>query len=260
MGVEGAATATSGDTFGVRGLASSPSGVGVSGSNNSGGSGAHGVWGQTSGDYGWASGVFGLAFKDHADGVTGWNQAAGPGLYAWSEQGNALVVKGTGTGNLAEIWDHAVGLRWKVTHDGQVYADGSFHSGGADFAEMYPASSDLAPGTVVGIGEDGRLEPATSKRARAVMGVVSDQPTIVGGSAIEVDGNAGKVPVAILGIVDVRASTASGPIEPGDLLAAGTVPGMAEKAIWAYPGTIIGKALEALPSGEGTIRMLVTLR
>ena len=261
VGVEGKATATSGDyVVGVSGWTQAASGAGVSGSNTSTGSGAHGVMGVTLGNSGWASGVYGEASKSGAIGVTGWNTGAGPGLYAWSEQGSALIVKGTGSGNLAEIWDHAVGVRWKVTNTGEVYADGSFHSHGADFAEMYPAKGELAPGTVVGIGEDGRLEPATSMRASAVMGVVSDTPSIVGGAAIEADGDVGKVPVAILGIVEVRASATSGPIRPGDLLTAGAEPGTAEKAVWAYPGTIIGKALEALPSGEGSIRMLVTLR
>ena len=259
-GVLGVTTTTHGEVIGVGGSTDSADGVGVAGLNASTGSGARGVFGRTLGNSGWASGVYGEASKSGAIGVTGWNTGAGPGLYAWSEQGNALTVKGTGTGDLAEIYDHAVGLRWKVTHDGQVYADGSFHSGGADFAELYPASGELAPGTVVGIGDDGLLEPATAMRAQAVMGVVSDTPSIVGGAAIEADGDAGKVPVAILGIVEVRASAASGPIRPGDLLTAGTEPGIAEKAVWAYPGTIIGKALEALPSGDGSIRMLVTLR
>ena len=259
-GVQGAASNAAGTTYGVWGWAGSAGGTGVYGYNNSTDAGAHGVKGETMGNSGWASGVYGVAHYGAAIGVTGWNQGSGPGLYAWSENGNALIVKGTGTGDLAEIYDHAVGLRWKVTHDGQVYADGSFHSGGADFAEMYPANGELVPGTVVGIGEDGRLEPATSVRAQAVMGVVSDKPSIVGGSTVEAEGSSGKVAVAILGIVEVKASAASGPIRPGNLLTAGSEPGTAVKAIWAYPGTIIGKALEALPSGTGSIRMLVTLR
>jgi hypothetical protein len=242
-------------------MASSASGLGVYGYNSSNGSGAHGVKGVTHGNSGWASGVYGQTSNPGAIGVTGWNTGGGPGLYAWSEQGNALVVKGAGSGNLAEIWNHSASqVRWRVTYDGQVWADGGFHPGGADVAELYPASGELAPGTVVGIGEDGRLEPATSMRAGAVMGVVSDKPGIVGGTSLEAEGNAGKVPVAILGIVDVKASAASGPILPGDLLTAGSEPGVAVKAVWAYPGTIIGKALEALPSGTGSIRMLVTLR
>ncbi|MCG6963293.1 MAG: hypothetical protein LJE95_08515, partial [Acidobacteria bacterium] len=244
----------------VSGWVNSPGGAGVFGYNNTTEFGGHGVEGLTKGNGDFASGVYGEAANPFANGVTGWNTGSGPGLYAWSEEGNALVVKGAGPGNLAEIHDHTVGLRWRVTHDGQVYADGSFHSGGADFAELYPANGELAPGTVAGIGEDGRLEPATAMRAQAVVGVISNTPSIIGGSAVEAESNSGKVPVAILGIVDVRASAAAGPIRPGDLLTAGREPGVAVKAVWAYPGTIIGKALEELPSGTGSIRMLVTLR
>jgi len=49
--------------------------------------------------------------------------------------------------------------------------------------------------------------------------------------------------------------------DAGDVtLTPGRRPGTAEKAVWAHPGTVIGKALATLPSGEGRIRMLVTLR
>jgi len=189
--------------------------------------------------------------------------AGGIGLVAQNNSNDATIVgRNKGSGQLFKLYSGADwnNLRFKVTNTGEVYADGTFHSGGADFAELYPAKGKLAPGTVVGIGEDGRLEPATSKRAWAVMGVVSDNPTIVGGSAIDAEGNSGKVPVAILGIVEVRASAASGPIAPGDLLTAGTTPGTAEKAVWAYPGTIIGKALAPLREGTGKVKMLVILR
>jgi hypothetical protein len=259
--VLGAGTGTSGPVYGVEGRSRSAGGSGVFGHNTSTGSGAHGVRGNTSGAGGGASGVYGVATNADAHGVTGWNTGAGPGLYAWSKQGNGLVVQGAGSGNLAEIWNHSVSeVRWKVTSAGEVYADGSFHSGGADFAELYPARGELVAGTVVGVGADGKLEPATSSSARTIMGVVSARSTIVGGAAIEAEDNAGKVAVAIMGIVEVNASAAEGPIRPGDLLTAGIEPRTAVRAVWAYPGTIVGKALEELQSGSGSIRMLVTLR
>ncbi len=254
-GVSGIGTCASNCT-GVYGWVESPDSYGVWGVSNRG---LHGVYGYTGGDWNWASGVYGQAVHDHANGVTGWNAGAGIGLYGYSASGLGLKVVAGGS-VLLEAHDTSDHRRFRVDSTGDVYADGSFHSGGADFAEMYPSNGELEPGTVVGIGADGTLEPATAERANAVMGVVSDKPTIVGGSTIDMDGNAGKVAVAILGIVEVRASAAAGPIHPGDLLCAGSEPGTAEKAVWAYPGTIIGKALEALPSGSGKIRMLVTLR
>jgi len=219
-----------------------------------------GVRGHTSGNYGWASGVYGLATKDHADGVTGWNQAAGPGVYAWSEGGNALIVKGAGSGNLAEIYDHTVGLRWKVTHDGQVYADGSFHSGGADFAEMVPVRENgLEPGDVVALAIDERLVKTHEAYQGSVVGVVSTRPGYQ--SDLYRDIPAGKkVPLAVIGIVPVKATVANGPIRPGDMLTPSDVPGTAMRVDRPRPGTVIGKAMEGLKSGEGEIRMLVMLR
>jgi hypothetical protein len=113
---------------------------------------------------------------------------------------------------------------------------------------------------VVAIGPDGNAVRATAERASAVMGVVATSPSIVGNSPAGRGAREGHVPVAILGIVDVKATSRSGKILPGDLLTAGQVPGTAEKAVWAYPGTIIGKALEPLEADAGTIRILVTLR
>lgn len=257
-GVFGYATSTSGLNYGVEGLGDSPEGAGVYGRSPAG----HGVKGETWGEWNWRSGVFGQAHSSAANGVTGWNDAAGPGVYGRSDGGTPIVGKGNGSTQLLELFDitGAEARRFRVTAQGEVYADGSFHSGGADFAELYPASCAMSPGTVAAIGEDGRLEPATSRRATAVMGVVASKPSIVGNSTGRPEDRRGHVQVAILGIVDVRASNASGPIRPGDLLTAGSQPGVAEKAVWALPGTVIGKALEPLDEDSGTVRMLVTLR
>jgi hypothetical protein len=56
----------------------------------------HGVYGQTNGDWSWISGVYGKATKDHANGVTGWNDAGGPGVYAYSQTGSALHASQVG--------------------------------------------------------------------------------------------------------------------------------------------------------------------
>jgi hypothetical protein len=270
-GVYGEAVRSTGNVYGVHGVTASDSSgaagvfgegpvAGVSGRTTTTASGAHGVYGETSGNHSWASGVYGLAHQGSAVGVTGWNDGSGPGLYAWSQSGTGLTVKGGG-GVLMEVFDHVSGQRrFRVDQNGQVYADGSFNSTGADFAEMYPTSVELEPGTVVGVGEDGRLEPASSLRPQMVMGVVPTKSTIIGNSPEDPEARKGMAPVAILGIVDVKASTASGPIRTGDLLTAGSIPGTAERAVWVYPGTIIGKALEPLDEGEGRIRMLVMLR
>ncbi|MCD4748869.1 MAG: hypothetical protein K8R59_05785, partial [Thermoanaerobaculales bacterium] len=255
-GTQGVATATSGLTHGLWGWADSADGYGVFGFNNKG----HGVYGNTLGDWNWKSGVFGEASNDHANGVAGWNTGGGVGVYAWSQNGIGLIVKGSGTGNLAEIHNHTVGLRWKVTHNGNVYADGTFNPGGADFAEMVPVRQrDLEPGDVVVMTADGRLARSFEAHQASVVGVVSTQPGVLGDLYRDV-ARQEKVPLAVIGIVPVKATTAGGPIRPGDMLTPSAIPGMAMRSRRIIPGTVIGKAMEGLESGEGTIRMLVMLR
>lgn len=149
--------------------------------------------------------------------------------------------------------------RFYVDNDGDVYAEGSFHSGGADFAEMLPAADDLEPGDVLVIGPDGKLARSTTPYATNVAGVYSTQPGFVGGAGDGTD-PAGKVPLAIVGVVPVKVSAESGSIRPGDLLTTSSIPGHAMKAIAPKVGTIIGKALASLESGTGLIPMLVILQ
>ncbi len=259
-GVFGASLATSGESDGVRALANSPAGAGVWASNYSSGSGAHGVFGRTSGNSGWASGVYGTASQPSAIGVTGWNTGSGPGLYAWSQDGQALTVKGAGTGNLMEVHNHTVGVRFRINHAGEVYADGSFHAGGADFAELVPVRQPgLEPGDVVALDVNGRLMRSSKERQASVVGVVSTKPGYQSDLWEYVD-RSEKVPLAVSGIVPVKASAVNGPIRPGDMLTPSAVPGHAMRSRKVVPGTIVGKAMESLESGEGTVLMLVMLR
>ncbi len=260
MGVLGTATATSGLAFGVSGWVNSAEGIGVKGYNASTGSGAHGIKGETFGNAGWASGVYGMAHSPGAIGVTGWNVGSGPGLYAWSESGAALIAKGTGTGNLVEVWDHAVGVRFKIAHDGEVYADGSYHAGGADFAELVPVRQpDLEPGDVVALAIDGKLIRCFKEHQASVVGVVSTKPGYQSDLFKELDASE-KIPLAVMGIVPVKVTATNGPIRPGDMLTPSAVPGRAMRSRKIVPGTIIGKAMEGLESGEGLVRMLIMLR
>jgi len=70
----------------------------------------------------------------------------------------------------------------------------------------------------------------------------------------------GHVPLAIAGIVPVKATTENGAIQPGDLLTTSSTPGHAMKATEAEAGTVLGKALGELAAGTGTINVLIMLR
>ena len=220
----------------------------------------HGVYGETVGDWGWASGVYGMASRDHAIGVTGWNSGGGQGLYGYSERGVAVMAKSR-SGNLIEAWSTEPSQRrFRVDNTGKVYGTGSFRSSGADLAEMLPAVEGLEPGDVLVIGYDGKLTQNSEAYAANVVGVYSTNPGFVGGDGDDND-LAGKVPLAVLGVVPVKVTAENGPIRAGNMLVTSATPGHAMKASRnPSVGSVVGKALEGLDKGSGVIQMLVMLQ
>jgi hypothetical protein len=256
--VVGWATAVIGYTTGVWGQSESASGAGVYGQANNTGcttgmSGCRGVQGNSDKGYG----VNGQTNT----GVAVYGYAAGNGV--------GLRVDGQTGGNLIEAWHGPLWAdrRFYVSNAGNVYADGSYTSPAADFAEMLPAVEGLEPGDVLVIGPDGQLTRSSEAYQSTVVGVYSTNPGFVGGSGDDAD-PAGKIPLAVIGVVLVKASAENGPIHPGDLLTTSSTPGYAMKAdpitldgITFYPsGVTIGKALGSLESGTGVIQMLVILQ
>jgi len=185
-----------------------------------------------------------------------------------ADVGGVLYLQNGGTGSegtnggdfITAVNGDENDIQFRVTTTGDVYSDGIFHSGGADFAEMFPAVADLNPGDVLIIGGDGKLTRSTQAFQTAVVGVYSTKPGFIGGSSADAD-PADKVPLAIVGVVPVKVSAENGAIHPGDLLTTSSTPGHAMKAGPNPPvGTVIGKALGTLAEGKGVIQMLVTLQ
>ncbi len=261
------ATAVSGD--GVRaesqsGAAisgSSVSGTGVEGFTTANSIADNGVAGYNFGCSGCGSGVYGYA--PYSYGVYGESDYY-VGVFAGGGGSSgiaALRVRNWGGGTIIDAYGvNYPDREFYVSNTGEVYADGSFHSGGADFAEMLPASEGLEPGDVLVIAPDGKLTRSTQPYQSTVVGVYSTKPALVGGDSDD-SGSGNKVPLAIVGIVPVKASTENGRIRPGDLLVSSSMPGHAMRAGTNLPpGTVIGKALEGLNEDTGVILMLVMLR
>jgi len=66
--------------------------------------------------------------------------------------------------------------------------------------------------------------------------------------------------VGLAGVVTCNVDAAYGAVWPGDLLVTSPTPGHAMRAEAPLPGTMLGKALEPLQEGVGTIKVLVMLR
>jgi len=278
VGVYGYASATSGATYGVYGESDSTEGVGVYGYASAASGATYGVYGESRGSAANASGVYGVAdpVDDRAavNGVWGETRSKGyssAGVYGYASNphGGAVAVWARSAGNgpiFRGYGNHYPDVEFEVTNAGDVYADGNFHSGGGDFAEMLPAVQGLEPGDVLVIGPDGQLTRSSTPNQANVAGVYSTDPGFVGGDLDDAD-NSERVPIAIVGVVPVKVSAENGAIRPGDLLTASATPGHAMKAkpvdvggVQIYrPGTIIGKALEPLEKGMGVIRVLITL-
>jgi hypothetical protein len=152
-----------------------------------------------------------------------------------------------------------------ATISGDVVVNGNIAAKYQDVAEWVDAAEPLDAGTLVVIDQSRTNRVLASAKAYdgRVAGAVSPQPGLILGEARE-----GGVLVAQSGRVKVKADARFGAIKPGDLLVSSPTKGhvMRSKpvkigdAIVHRPGTIVGKALEALPKGKGEILVLLTLQ
>lgn len=124
-------------------------------------------------------------------------------------------VLGTATdpdGNTSELTPCPNGLVFKVESDGDVYADGTYQTPAADFAELWPVSAEadvLAPGDLLALGPDGGVMLAGAVNSGPVVGVYATQPGLLAGGpdALAAD-FAASVPLALVGVVPVKVSAA----------------------------------------------------
>ncbi len=249
IGVSGLSPANNG--VGVSGWAGAPSGpnMGVSGgSGSTNGSGGHFVNVSTS------------------------SQVSQTGIWAGTYWGNIIE------GHEVNSSGNSVNLRFRVTWDGNVYADGSYNCGlssscfntgtGADVAERIDVSGRIGPGDVVEIdpGADGQYRLSSQPYSTLVAGVASTNPamTMNNNDLTGADSSArtdDRPLLALVGQVPVKVTDENGPIQPGDLLVTSSTPGHAMKAGPNPPtGTVIGKAVQKMDGGSGVIKMLVMLR
>lgn len=134
-----------------------------------------------------------------------------------------------------------------------------------DVAEWVPSSQKLPAGTVVVLDTDRSNHVMASLKAydTRVAGVISEQPGVILG-----EGGEGKLMVATTGRVKIKVDATRSSVRVGDLLVTSDVEGMAMKseplslggAAIHRPGTLIGKALEALDKGTGEILVLLSLQ
>ena len=152
---------------------------------------------------------------------------------------------------------------FRVTHEGDVLADGTIYSSGfelghADIAEWVAVSMPVEPGQVLMLDSEspGSYRLTDQACAQRVAGVVSTAPAVALGSALRGE----RALLALAGMVPVRVTSEGGAIQPGDLLVTSSAPGTAMR--WSgsdpCPCALVGKALEPFTESSGMILVLLT--
>jgi len=177
-------------------------------------------------------------------------------IAAYNSSNRVFVVKSTG----------------EVRADGAYYSGagdcntGGFNAGGADVAERINVSEWVDAGCVVEIdpAHPGFFRKSSSPYSTKVAGIISTSPGVVLGNSFDEatdDWEDNRPVLAVTGRVPCKVSAENGPIQIGDLLVASSTPGIAMKGNPEESmGAVVGKAMEPLENGEGTIVVQVMLR
>jgi len=257
---------TSKKWVGVYGETLADAGAGVWGQNKANGNGVLGKTESTTGgagvvgegpgpgvigaSYTWV-GVYGETRTPAAQGAGVWGEHKGDGTGVFGHSNTGIGVMGKG-GRLAGYFE------------GDVEVTGDIRLANADCAEDFDVteSEQIDPGTVMVLGEEGKLEQSQRAYDKRVAGVISGAGTYKPGIVLDKRSNGNRKPVALLGKVFCKVDASYGPIEIGDLLTTSPSPGHAMKAsdpLKAF-GSVIGKALRPLTEGQSLIPILIALQ
>lgn len=235
---------------GVGVIGASGSGVGVQGTSNS------------------SNGVRGTSNSPLHAGVSANNTAAAipgtPSAFAIWAGGSAIAIYAEGTQHAGYFVGH-------VQHNGDVLTTGTHTVNGdivlanADCAEEFDVTdaAEIEPGTVMVLDEHGTVRSSSEAYDKKVAGVISGAGDYKPGMILDKkDASEGRMPVALVGKVYCKVDAQYAPVEVGDLLTTSPTPGHAMKADDPFKafGTVIGKALQPLASGQDLIPILVALQ
>jgi hypothetical protein len=256
--------------FGVFGK--SDLGVGVHGENEGGNVGPDrgvGVWGESKNGFG----IFGSS--DNHQGVSGVSKN-GVGVFGINQASTTIqpdrgcgilgqTISGYAVCGISEPQGFAGRFVGQVQITGNLEVAGDIILANADCAEDFDVADPtlIEPGTVMVLGEEGKLKQSQTAYDKKVAGVISGAGTYKPGLILDKqEFSKNRMPIALMGKVYCKVDASYGAIEVGDLLTTSTTPGHAMKAdnsLKAF-GTVIGKALRPLAEGQGLIPVLVALQ
>ena len=189
-------------------------------------------------------------------GVVGSSTTSGfAGVYGINNAARGYGVYGASTGGDAGHFEGNVSVTNRLIVSGLC---GGVASCNEDLAEYMHARKAEA-GDVVEIADDGAIVPTSTAYSHRAVGVVSTNPSLIL-PAGDVEAATGR-PLALSGIVPVKATDENGAIKPGDLLVSSSTPGHAMRCDDRKKcyGAVIGKAMTPLHGKKGTVDMIVML-
>jgi hypothetical protein len=251
--------------FGVMGMIDSQdfSGAGIFGKSGNSCCGIPGLFEQDATNGGGYNVILLGQYRDTNNNLQTALEVDTQGLYAYQ-----IVASPNPLGGDLFVGEMAPGKNvFRVDKTGAVYADGGYHTGGADFAESVAskgATAQYAAGDVLVIDADGdrRLARANEPYSTTVAGIYSTKPGMLASPHALSQAASSEVPLAVVGIVPCKVSASNGAIHRGDLLVTSSKAGYAMKGTdrSRMVGAIVGKALQPLPKGDGLIEVLITLQ
>jgi len=180
----------------------------------------------------------------------------------YNQTDNLLVITALPSGNVG------IGTTTptaKLDVNGNINVSGNINAKYQDVAEWVETSAPLEDGTVVIVdpAEPNHVVASSKAYDTRVAGAVSRQPGLVLGERGD-----GKAMVAANGRVRIKVDASYGAVNIGDLLVTSSTPGyaMVSRPItvggqtFHRAGTLLGKALEAMPNGKGEILVLLMLQ
>jgi hypothetical protein len=232
---------------GVFGVSSAAEHSGVVGQNDNG----TGVLGRSKN----SRGVWGLS--DTAEGVIAQTRSSATAALA--------AYQSNPDSNTAALYAKHDGNRTAGFFQGDVEVTGDIRLRNADCAEDFDISGfeKVEPGTVMVIDSESALKPSDRAYDKRVAGVISGAGNYKPGLILDKqESSNNRMPIALMGKVYCKVDASYGAIEVGDLLTTSPTIGYAMKAIDSSktPGSVIGKVLHHIESGQGLIPILIALQ
>jgi hypothetical protein len=205
------------------------------------------------------------------DAVYGIQTGSGNGVHGRSIQGTGVYAESDGSGY--GIYAKSGAGRYAGFFEGNIRVTGQLNPAGGDLAEEFNANTNIEPGSVMVINDEGNLEPCCSSYDKRVAGIVSGaegyKPGIVLDTQEDEDekgqykneAKKTRLALALTGKVYCKVDASNLPIEIGDMLTTSSTKGHAMKVnepTKAF-GSVIGKALQGFRNGVGMIPVLVGL-